>query len=526
MDAEDAMGKHRAGAVDKSLRFADKALEHYQAGLQLFPDDGDLAYNRARLELEVATHPLFVKHITDVPQKLHNSLASHRVALTLLPDNADLLFNTAQALTMLAEIGSEDESESTSTILKYLVGHGIINTALERYSSARYTDIFQVEALDCQARCFRLQVNHFTESRQMMSQIDSDQSNEEDDDGGAKVDSSITTAFEESNIDQTWVSVVEPVTAETLLDTILAQLATLTTLCSFLTNNPASSHELLKSIETYSSQVNDTALPDLLKNEADLSTEGHVHDIMLAQINFKLNHTDLLFITGHIGIEAYQQALEVVHVKLPELKFSDVHIAFAKGLLTFSNSIGMASQIKDVEIRWKALSQALKILAGAATLPDVKESPDNLATTHLLRGDVSLMLKGLGDEPFSHPQALSNSAQLLKNAQTYYTNAYKLATVELKDICDFRRSIAAGLYLSSEAKAIESQHKTSQDASDVGPAKIQISPSPKNPSWYLKQIQVCRKEQISEYQLLIMNKDMVEEGLIHESTAAGIAASM
>lgn len=122
------MGKHRAGAIDKSLRFADVAMNHYRTGLQLFPNDGDLAYNQARLELEIATHPLFVKHIDDIPVRLQKSLASHRVAMTLLPGNADLLFNIAQALTTLAEIAAENDSGSMPNILEYLVRHFLFPT--------------------------------------------------------------------------------------------------------------------------------------------------------------------------------------------------------------------------------------------------------------------------------------------------------------------------------------------------------------------------------------------------------------
>ena len=385
------------------------------------------------------------------------------------------------------------------------------------------TDIHQTEALECQARCFTIQTGQYAESRQLLNEVVENSPNDEDeDDGGARLDTSTKSVFEDHEMEQRWASVVESVTTDTLLDTILAQLGTLTTLCSILSNNPTTTDAHLNDIELYSNQVNNVALPELLKAEPELATQEHIHDITLAQMNFQLNHTELLFHAGKVNLDEYQQILEEMYNKISAMTMADLNIAFSRGLLTFSNAVGTGPMSDVSAIRWKALSQALKVLADAAKLPGVKEQIDVLALTHLLRGDSSLMLKSLGDHPHSYSQAVTNASQLLKNAQVYYTNAFKLATIDLKDVCEFRRSIVIALLQSGNG----SGNSTSGGSeSPVGPASSveQLQPQSKRPSWYFKQLQVSGRSN-RPYECLLMHaQDMMEDGLISESFATAIS---
>ncbi len=46
VDLEEAGGKWRAGDAVKAMRFFNRAIEMYDAGLRKFPDSVDLAYNK------------------------------------------------------------------------------------------------------------------------------------------------------------------------------------------------------------------------------------------------------------------------------------------------------------------------------------------------------------------------------------------------------------------------------------------------------------------------------------------------
>ena len=165
--------------------------------------------------LEITTHPVLVRQLqAPILEVLQQALEAHRYALNLDQDNADSLFNTAQDLTAIAEESAKDSNRPDQEALQ----------ALE-------------EALELQNRCLGVQEFKLEESVQQQneaaSQMASEEANPTDSeamDEGA--DEGVVTPANNS-ADQ-WFSVVEPVTKDTLLDTILAELGTLTTLCSIL----------------------------------------------------------------------------------------------------------------------------------------------------------------------------------------------------------------------------------------------------------------------------------------------------
>jgi hypothetical protein len=75
-----------------------------------------------------------------------------------------------------------------------------------------------------------------------------------DEDGGVSITSS------EAPQDDRWATILEPVTNDTLLDTLLAQLETLTTLCGVITD----AGKGLAFIEEYASGLLNTKLPAYL----------------------------------------------------------------------------------------------------------------------------------------------------------------------------------------------------------------------------------------------------------------------
>lgn len=250
---------------------------------------------------------------------------------------------------------------------------------------------------------------------------------DDNDDGGVKVDSN--TMEEEEQ----WVSVVEPVTLDTLVDTILAQVGTLTTLCSILNGalNAAMgpSPVSLSWIEAYSAKLNDILL-EILSTEDSSSRSS---EIALTKANFAGIFLELAFRSRSIDINIYKEEVEKAFTA-QGLDSAEAHMAYARALLAFNGAVTDAvdstGDPPEVDIqhhansRWNTLSKAQKLLTSAASLS--KSDAEILATTHMLRGDASLLLFALSYPPTSFAQAASNATQLLKNAEVFYRNANKL----------------------------------------------------------------------------------------------------
>ena len=66
MDLEEAGEKWRAGDAAKSLRFFTRAIDKYGAGLQRFPADFDLAYNKYVIEVFFKDTNWYLPRFADV----------------------------------------------------------------------------------------------------------------------------------------------------------------------------------------------------------------------------------------------------------------------------------------------------------------------------------------------------------------------------------------------------------------------------------------------------------------------------
>lgn len=374
-----------------------------------WPRNFDLAYNKARLELEIATHPLLAKHL-DVPiiDVLYRSLKSHEYALGLDRENADALFNAGQVLTSIAEHVAKDDDAPDTEALNYLQ-----------------------QALEYQDRCLLLQQEKYAETRRVHEEAAHQEVESDDDDGGAKVDSITTTTYEDRDEQVQWFSVVEPVTANSLVDTVLAQLSTLTTLCSIVNgtlDTLGSSSVSLSWIEACSDRLNDT-LETITKAE---DVTSRTNEVALVKAIFTGNLLELGFRSRSIDISIYKNELDKAFTS-SDLRVSvDAQMAYARSLLAFNGAVGDASTSTSSELdiqsytnaRWNALSKAQKLLTTAAKVPNT--DTETLVATHMLRGDTSLLLFALSYPPMSFAQAVTNASQLLKNAEVFYRNANKL----------------------------------------------------------------------------------------------------
>lgn len=337
---------------------------------------------------------------------LHIALQSHREALALQQDNADILFNTAQVLTSLAEAITESKRPSEEQIQEAL---GYLREALE---------LFQ--------RCLALQELRYTESQEQIRMMEAGEFDAAGDDAGVAVSQgqgpSEPSEPQESQEEEQWATVVEPVTKNTLVDTAVAQLETLATLCSLLTFDPGSG---IAWVEEYSYDLLRTKIPAYVEG-----TDRH-HEVARARAQFLAALTEILYRSGRIDVETYQRELSGAFP--PDLDLSKDPVGLcskAEALTSFNSAIAgnlpaqSAEQAsKSLALRWQSLSSALEALSAASKIA----TAENVPKIHLARGDAEMSRWQLGRPPWNYATSQQYAATLLKNAQTYYRGAAALA---------------------------------------------------------------------------------------------------
>ena len=414
VECEEAAGKHRAGDPAKSMRFFERAINTYDEGIGKFPASFDLAYNKARVQYEVAIHPKLVKQLQrPLLGVLREALASHEHALSINENDADLLFNTSQLLTSIAEELANGGSS----------GEAIGSLQL---------------ALQLQSRCLSVQEWQYSESfkQQREAQELFDKMTT-----GADLEQDAVPRSDEPETSPTsdqWASVVEPVTAETLADTILACFGTMTTLCTTLT----SSDDQLES-KIFAELENDST--QLLEKVQTLpiSAPENLHELALADAILKSALFDAAFAYSELDAPKYAQLLSntwsinSMHLNL-QLNY-DALLAHADALISFNSSL--SSPDAESNLRWEALSSALNSLTIASKLPNI--SAEERVKTHFIRGDICLLKYQLSKPPHANKQAAANSDTLLKNATVFYRNAVQLSTdPDARDQALFRYDVA------------------------------------------------------------------------------------
>ncbi|KAJ6107679.1 hypothetical protein N7523_009002 [Penicillium sp. IBT 18751x] len=408
VELEEAGEKWRAGDAAKSMRFFMRAISMYDEGLQKHPTAFDLAYNKARVQYEITQHPKLAAQLP-APQSeiLQVALQSHRDALMLEQDNADVLFNSGQVLNSLAEVISDSKHPDEEQIVQ-------ATTYLQ-------------EAIELFQRCQVLQDMRYTEMQEQIEEMQATGSETQaQDQARAPEPAPAATASQEDAADEVqtqWAAIVEPVTKNTLVDTAVAQLDTLTTLCNMLTFNPSGGG--VGWVQEYSAGLVQTRLP------AYVEGSDRQYEASLARAKFMCALHEVLYRGGHTDVETYQQ--EVGQAFGPDLDVSADPgglCSKAEALTSLNGAFSDVPPMSDPEIfkrslsvRWQSLSTALDALTKASKLPDA----ENLPKIHLARGDVEMHRWRLGTAPWNHAMAQQYGATLLKNAQTYYRGAAALA---------------------------------------------------------------------------------------------------
>ncbi|KAH8815970.1 hypothetical protein F5884DRAFT_774465 [Xylogone sp. PMI_703] len=389
VDFEEAGEKWRAGDAAKSTRFFIRAIDAYDEGLRKFPNSFDLAYNKARVQYELTQHPKLAEQLpSSLIELLHTALESSRFALQLRQDSPDVLFNTGQALTSLAQA---------------LVSENIgLDDAVPLLQEAM--ELFQ--------RCLSLQQCQIENQMPDQPRENPSERTEATQLGQAEIEDDSMMQEEE----EVWASVSEPVTNDTLVDTMLAQLETSTTLCGLMT--PQTLH-ILDWLTAYSKELIDDKLPFYLQGT------GRDAEARLAGINFLCAISDAFFRSGRYNAQEYEESIRTAFASYESIGTDPRALCDrAEAWITYNNSVRRhKDQAHHLISRWNTLTVAVQSLTAATKLPDVK----NLATIHLLRGDVELLRYQLGQPPLNYPAAASNAATLLKNAATYYRGAQREA---------------------------------------------------------------------------------------------------
>jgi hypothetical protein len=290
------------------------------------------------------------------------------------------------------------------------------------------------EAVELFQRCLTLQEYQFSESQTQMegmtgAEQNASQTEDEDTlmgDAASTATAAAAAAPSEVSEDDRWATIVEPLTPDTLLDTALAQLETLTVLCGLAISEAGSG---LAWIEEYST--------NLIQNKISAIAEGtdRQKEAALAKANFICALADASFRTSRMNLQTYQKEVFLAfdNEELGDIT-NDPQILSAKAeaLMSFCSAVadplygqnpdaGMPNDINSV--RWNQLSLALDSFTMASKLPEVR----NVAKIHLARGDVEMLRFGLGQPPNNYEPAQKNSGTLLKNAEVYYRGAAGVA---------------------------------------------------------------------------------------------------
>lgn len=310
--------------------------------------------------------------------------------------------NTAQVLTSLAETICEGKNSS-------------------KQSRDEALGFFQ-EALTYFNRCLKLQELQMSEAAEQHSRMDDTMTIFPDDNAEP------AEGFEQRTSDERWATIIEPVTNSTLIDTVIAQLETLTAFCSLLGSYGQFEFQWVK--EYYDGNLRDKIMVYTGASERKRET-------LLARARFTSALTDVAFRLALIDITTYERELNTFFSFFDVADNPQALCDKADAEITLSSSIGiqlpLLLQSQDLAslngMRWKYLSLALDDLTTAAKLPDVQ----NVARVHLRRGDCEMLRYQLGQAPTHYDRAFKSASVLIMNAGTYYRGAAGFSKGSIED---------------------------------------------------------------------------------------------
>lgn len=246
---------------------------------------------------------------------------------------------------------------------------------------------------------------------------------------------------------ETWVTIVEPVTVNTLLDTIIEIIATLTAICGhFCAPNSTKVKHIedtngikLKEIEEYFHYKIHDKLDAHLLTHAALCQED---DLKLAVANFSCALAEASFYSGRLSLSDYETEVRLAFSRErlgKEATLLKTPTALCdKANAEISFSVGIQSQLPSLlnvdpphsltelnNLRWRHLSIALEAV-NTASKQQIHE-PEALPRIHMVRGDCELLRYRMREKPCNYVLALNSGQLLLQNAEKCYRGAAGLA---------------------------------------------------------------------------------------------------
>ena len=277
--------------------------------------------------------------------------------------------------------------------------------------------LFQ-EALELFQRCLNVQEFKYTQAQENSAQQAASLSDANPADE-ATMSGNASNASEE----EVWASVEEPITKDTLLDTAIAQLDTLTAICTLGSSHVHSGLAWVE--EYYRTELND-------RINSYLSATSHQHEAALARAKFVAAISEAAFRGGTLDLSTYERELNAAFTH-QDLDLSNDPQALcdrADAYLSFNASVqNVLQQAQSTELTqigstcWKIITKALDSLTAASKLPEA----ENLPRMHLRRGDCELLRLHLGEAPLKYDLAIKSAPTLLKNAELYFRGAAALA---------------------------------------------------------------------------------------------------
>ncbi|KAL9103569.1 MAG: hypothetical protein Q9163_001407 [Psora crenata] len=404
VELEEAGEKWRAGDAAKSLRFFVKAID-----ITRHPDPAaaPLILSRARLQLDVCQQPrLFEQLPNALVDLLRTAAESHSYALTLDSGNAENIFNSAQAYSSLAEA---------------LLDH-IDDAGSEK---AEALSLFH-ESLGLMEKCLTIQESQYEHAHPFSLQQPqiSEQADLNPSPSGGSVPGDVTE-------EEVWASIVEPVTANTLLETILVELDLLETLCGLYSTEHTGElaridqffrHQLTNKIAKYGQGAKSTggaavAKASFLCSFAIARYRLGISDLYTCDRDFNASVRD---VDECIWNDA--QALCAI---------AEAHIDFNSIIEERLSHEANLPSLEDLTcactIRWRHITRALDQYSAASKLPHAQR----LARIHISRGDCEMLRMRLSEAPFNFPLAQKSEKTLAKNASVYYGAAIKVLSYDL-----------------------------------------------------------------------------------------------
>lgn len=229
----------------------------------------------------------------------------------------------------------------------------------------------------------------------------------------------------DASADGSWAAIIEPVTKDTLLDTIIAQLDTLTAICNLIGSPGATEPSW---IEKY----HRTTIRDKITAYSPPNDPARQQELILTTAKFTCALADAGFRTHQLDLAAYEHELNAAFPPSQTLSqnpqalcdLADAELAFSASIhAAVPHSPGASS---NAALRWTHLTRALNALSTAAALLHAQ----NLPRIHLRRGDCELLRRGLARRPLLYDVAVRSAATLLRNAEVYYRGAAAVARSE------------------------------------------------------------------------------------------------